>query len=119
MKIGLHVMQTPRKELAGQAVIFAESNLLHESAVNHVFIVDGIPDVVLLCLHRTQHSKRINVLVRLECCDLSSRIVTKVYHRCLIRMLNRLELRFYPFFNLSSSVFGVTLVAEGTHDLLR
>ena len=87
MKISLHVMQTPRQELTWQAIVFAQSNFFHERVVDHIFIVYSIPDVILLRLHCTQYFKWVNVLIRLERCSLCSRIITEIYHRCLIRML--------------------------------
>ena len=80
VQVGLHVVESPGQELMRHALVLAKADLLHQCGVNHVLVVDGIPNVVLLALHEAEHFERVHVVIRLESCDLSSRIITEIYH---------------------------------------
>ena len=99
------MVESPGKKLMRQALVLTEADLLHKCGMNHVLVVDSIPNVVLLGLHDAQHFQRIHVVVRLERCNLSSRIVTEIDHGCVVGARLRVELRFDFLLDQSSPVF--------------
>ena len=84
VQVGLHMVESPGQELMRHALVLTEADLLHQCGVNHVLVVDGIPNVVLLALHDAQHFERVHVVIWLESCNLSSRIITEIYHGCVV-----------------------------------